>query len=209
MTNRDKYKQSFSALHPSKPIHLEEQNMKKARTSRILRPALALALGVSLIFGCAAAAYAADVGGIRTTLHLWLYGKQANVELTDKGDGSYDMVFDNGEETMAVSGGGVAFDFWGRERPLSPEEVAESFDSHVAYQEDGKLWLYYKSLALDLSPYMTSSGCKVVVDLDGEKMYFSIDPPDPEGGVGYSRSSKPLDGDNASDYTPINEKGVE
>lgn len=203
MTNKEKYKRAFSALHPSKPIDLEEYTMKNTKLHVIFRPVAAVIACAILLFGCATVAYAADVGGIRTTVHVWIHGNARDIDVVDNGDGSYQFSYTEGAESATVFAGGVAFDENGNEIPLSPEEVAQATFDEIGRQADGKIWLYYKSYAFDITQQMTKDGCKLVLDDQGTKVYFDIDAPNELGSCAYRRSIGSTGGD-PQDYTPIN-----
>ena len=201
MTNRETYKQAFSALHPSGNIHLEGTAMKSNRIHFIIRPVAAVLACVILLFGCATVAYAADIGGIRTTIQTWVHGKQTPVDVTEVG-GGYKFSYSEGGETKSVTGGGIAFDQNGNEIPLTPEEIAEATFEEIGRQADGRIWLYYKSYAIDITDHMTGAGCRLVLDDGGAKVYFDIDAPNELGSCSYRRAIGSTEND-PQDYTPI------
>lgn len=204
MTNKERYKQAFSALHPSNPINLEERPMKKNHTHLILRHVAAVLTTVILLFGCAGVAYAADVGGIRTTIQSWFRGKEAAVDVIEKNPGEYEFQIQQDGQTHIMGGGGVEIDQFGNEKPLSPEDAVQSLSEMVFQKEDGSIWLYYKSHAIDITEYMTEDGCKLLLNDNGQKQYFDISPVE-NGGSGYSRSpNEPNWGEDPDDYIPIN-----
>lgn len=204
MTNKERYKQAFSALHPSNPINLEERPMKKNHPHLILRPVAAVLTTVILLFSCASVAYAADVGGIRTTIQSWFRGKEAAVDVIEKNPGEYEFQIQRDGQTHIMGGGGVEYDQFGNEKPLSPEDAVQSLSEMVFQKEDGSIWLYYKSHAIDITEYMTEDGCKLLLNDNGQKQYFDISPVE-NGGSGYSRSpNEPNWGEDPDDYIPIN-----
>ncbi len=198
MTNKEKYKQVFSALHPSNPICLEEMTMKKAKIRKIYKP-IAAAVCAVMLFGSATAAYAADLGGIRQTIEIWMRGNPAEVEMVDNGNGNYEFSFADGSKRGA---GGLEIGADGSSTPLSAEEVAETFSNEVSVEEDGRVWLYYKSYAVDITDQMTDTGCKVVLDDEGEKVYFTISAPNGLGSCSFPRTFSPEDDRKA--YIPVN-----
>ncbi len=201
MTNKEKYKRAFSALHPSYPIDLEESTMKNTKTHVLFRPVAAVVC-ILLLLGCATVAYAADIGGIRTTIQTWVHGKSTPVDVTQV-KGGYQFSYSEDGKTKSFSGGGIAVDQAGNEIPLTPEEVAEAVFDEIGRQEDGKIWLYYKSYAIDITEHMTGSGCKLVLTDEGTKVYFDIDAPNEIGSCSYRRAMGSPEGD-PQDYTPIN-----
>lgn len=204
MTNKERYKQAFSALHPSNPIKLEERPMKKNHTHLILRPVAAVLTTVILLFGCAGVAYAADVGGIRTTIQSWFRGKEASFDVVEKKPGEYEFQIQQDGQTHIMGGGGVEYDQFGNEKPLSAEDVAQTLSEMICQKDDGSIWLYYKNYAIDISKYMTEDGCKLLLNDNGEKQYYDISAVE-NGGCGYSRSPNEPDwGEDPDDYIPIN-----
>jgi len=196
MTNHEKYKQAFSALHASHNISLEGNTMKKTNLKFRMRPALAACLCVVLLVACMSMAYAADVGGIQEILKVWIHGQQVNAKVVDNsgnGNGSYEFVLDMGDEEgdVVIHGGGVACEEDGSERPLSPEEVAEGiFSDEITKKPDGTVWLYYYDQSFNITDYLKNGACKVVLEDQGKKLYFNIED---NGGDGYAyqRSSVP------------------
>lgn len=207
MTNREKYKQAFSALHASDDISLEGTAMKTTNRKFRMKPALAACLCVILLLGCIGAVYAADVGGIQEIIHVWIGGKQVDATVTDYQDSSGNNGFtftiapeDGDGDGNRIGGGGVAIDADGTERPLTAEEVAESFACDIVTQDDGSIWLYYYDQSHDITELLVDGACKVVLEDDGEAVYFDIRD-NGSGGYGYSRSPDPTG--TASDYTVL------
>lgn len=203
MTNKDRYKQACSALHPSKTIALEEIPMKHT-THKVMRPIAAVVATVVLLCGCVTVAYAADVGGIRTTIQSWFRGEAADMDVVEKAPGEYEFQIHQNGQTHTVGGGGVEYDMFGNEKPLSPEDAAQSLSEMIYQKDDGTIWLYYKSYAIDITQYMAENGCKLLLNDNGQKQYFDISPVE-NGGCGYSRSpNEPNWGEDPADYIPIN-----
>ena len=153
MTNKEKYKQAFSALQPSNEIRLEEKIMKeykRKQSKRIIAMAAILCLAV---FAGGGGAYAANVGGIQRTIQLWIHGDQTTAELNVNDDGTYTVkIPDANGGTKTQSGGGVAFDAFGNERPLTEEEIlAEIGSPNVEYYDDGSIWFFYEDTAKDIT----------------------------------------------------------
>lgn len=203
MNNKQKYQRAFSALQSSQVIHLEESSMKKTYKPN-LRPILAAAAAVILLISLATAAYAADLGGIRTTIQSWFQGKNATMDVVEKNPGQYEFQVHQDGQTHTMSGGGMAFDMFGNEIPLPPEDVAQTIAEQILVKEDGSIWLYYKSYAIDITQYMTEDGCKLLLNDNGEKLYYNVTPPE-YNSCGYSRCpGEPDWGEDPEDYIPIN-----
>lgn len=198
MTNKEKYKQAFSALHTSTPIYLEEITMKNTKTRIVFRP-IAAVICIMMLFGSATVAYAADIGGIRQTIQFWIQGKSVDADVVDNGDGNYEFFYEDGNK---AGGGGIAIENDGSKTPLSAEEVVGVLSNEVSLLEDGTVWLYYNSYAIDITDQMTDAGCKVVLNDHGQKVYFSISAPNELGSCAFSRTLSPTD--DKDDYIPIN-----
>ena len=161
MTNKEKYKQAFSALQPSNEIRLEEKIMKeykRKQSKRIIAMAAILCLAV---FAGGGGAYAANVGGIQRTIQLWIHGDQTTAELNVNDDGSYTVkIPDENGETQTMGGGGVAFDAFGNERALTEEEILDHLDSpNIEYYDDGSIWLFYRDMPRTSPMISTMTAC--------------------------------------------------
>lgn len=61
--------------------------------------------------GAAGACYAANIGGIKREIQIWIHGDQTNAILeVESGHYSLDMIDDDGNVIGSSGGGGVAFD---------------------------------------------------------------------------------------------------
>ena len=126
MTNHEKYKRAFSALHASREFSLEAETMRPPVRYHRFQAAAVLAAACILLVGSATAAYAADVGGIQRTVQLWINGDQTTATIQLNEDGSYRLEYPDGNGGIQEqSGGGVAFTSDGSERPLTEEEILE------------------------------------------------------------------------------------
>lgn len=178
MTDRERYKQAFSALHASDDISLEVADMKKSNRKFSMKPVLAACLCVCILLSCAGAAYAADIGGIQETLRGWFGGKQVDVTVVGpsaEGDGGYEFTVDVDGELKTFSGGGVAYEADGSERPLTPEEVLADFTTQVKTDENGRVWLYHYDQSYDITDFLADSICKLALERDGETVYFDFE----------------------------------
>jgi len=89
MSNKEKYKQAFSALHVSDELYLEVSKMAdKKRKHKFTQIAASIA-ACALLAGGSTTAYAANMGGIQRTIQLWIQGDQTEVTINYKDDGSY------------------------------------------------------------------------------------------------------------------------
>ncbi len=175
MTNKEKYKQAFSALHTSDTFSVEVEKMAGARKSRKIKVAAAIA-GCVLVIGGAGTAYATDVGGIQRTVQIWLHGDQTSATLDMKDDGTYDINYvDEDGNDQQIFGGGVAMDTDGTERSLTADEVMEQQDMpDVEYLEDGTVWLYYHSQKIELTDKFEDGVCYVTVTDGAKTLYVTV-----------------------------------
>ena len=187
MTNKERYKRTFSTLHASgKRLVTEETSMRKNKKSTFVRlaPAFAaLVLAVVISTG----AYASDAGHIQRKLQIWIRGDQTDAVL-ETGDGHYSLTYeDETGEAHEIQGGGVAIEADGRERPLTEEELMEHLDApDVEYREDGSVWIYYHGQSLDISDRFEDGVCFVKL-VDPEKtLYVTVKY---QNGFAYSQRS--------------------
>ena len=139
MTNKEHYKQAFSVLHTSDQFTVEVENMSRLNKKHSMKVAAAVLAGCILLAGGTGSAYAANVGGIQRTVQIWMHGDQTSATMTVSDDGTYDIEYqDENGETRETSGGGIAYEPDGTERPLTGEELLEEMNSpDVEYNEDG------------------------------------------------------------------------
>ena len=203
MTNHERYKQAFSALHASENISLEVKPMKKANLKFSMRPVVAICLCAAVLIGGAGVAYAADVGGIRETIQVWFGGRQVDATITGptgSGGGGYEFTVDLDGDVKTFGGGGVAIDGDGSERRLTPEEVVDGFSTQVDTDENGRVWLYRYDKSYDITDLMENGACKVALDEEGKTLYIDIQ--DNQGG-GYQFSVGPEPVGAEEDYTVL------
>ena len=91
MTNRERYKQAFSALQTSGKISLEVEDMAKLQKKHKKNIAAAAAVACAAFIGVSGTVYAADIGGIQEKVSIWMYGKEADVVITGQGVGTYTL----------------------------------------------------------------------------------------------------------------------
>ena len=126
MTNKERYKQAFSVLHTSDQFSVEVENMSRLNKKHNMKVAAAALAGCIFLAGGTGTAYAANVGGIQRTVQVWLHGDQTTANMTVSDDGTYTIEYpDENGETREISGGGIAYEADGTERPLTGEELLE------------------------------------------------------------------------------------
>ena len=174
MTNRERYQRTFSTLHASEDFLTEVTQMKQTNKGR-KSTALRVIAAVAIIAVLATAAYAADLGGIRRTVQIWLHGDQTDAVLEINGS-EYTVTYtdENGNEKQSM-GGGLAFED-GKERPLTEEEILEHLnDPEVFYNDDGTVTVYYLGQSIDITDKFDDDGiCYVQVKNGDENRYLTI-----------------------------------
>ena len=129
--------------HP--PERTTNMKDRKINTRRMI----GLVLAASLVFTLAVTAYAADIGGIRRKIQIWLHGEQTTAVL-DVQNGQYTLTDEEG--SFIRGGGGVAFEPDGSERPLTEEEILEHLDQpDLQHKEDGTVWVYYHGQKIEIT----------------------------------------------------------
>ena len=148
---RERYRRSAMPIQPLKTLYpedlMEEGPVRKRRFG--MKRITVIAAAIIMIFALSAVSYAADVGGFKGTVDLWLYGEPVNVEIEINDDGTYTATYPDGRE---MSGGGIAYDFNG-ERPLTPEEILDELSNspEVLENENGRIWFYYRNYKEDIT----------------------------------------------------------
>lgn len=176
MTNKEKYKQAFSGLHPLEPISLEVTQMVKMQKKHKFQVAAAI-LTAFILVGGTGTVYAANVGGIQRTIQLWIHGDQTHATLDVKEDGSYNLNYsDENGNIVEQGGGGVAFDADGTERPLTEDEIMEQINMpEVEYEEDGSVWVYYENQKIEITDKFDNDKiCYVKIKGKEKTLYLTV-----------------------------------
>lgn len=177
MTNKERYKQAFSALHPSGRLSWEVEEMAMIQKKHRTNMAVAAAIACAVIIGGSGTVYAADIGGIQEKLSLWLYGEKKQVDVTENdGGGGYSFTYEHDGETEMVGGGGVSFGEDGTETWLSAGEVAEDINksAYVRADEEGRVWVYYYDQKSDITELFQENRCLISLSHDGQPIYLEI-----------------------------------
>ena len=174
MTNKERYKEAFSAVHTAGNFTLEVEKMKQIRKQHKFR-AIAVAACV-MIVGSATFAYAADVGGIQRTLQIWVHGDQTEATIQFDGAGGYSLDYADGEgNTKQQGGGGVSIAPDGTETPLSEEEIMEHLsDPDVQYEDDGSVWVYWFGQKVDVTDKFENDVCYLRLENGEKTLYLTI-----------------------------------
>ncbi len=204
MTDRDRYKQAFSALHSSGQFALEVEEMEQIRRKHRKNMAVAAAVACAVAIGAGGTVYAADIGGIQQKLSMWFYGTQREVDVTENGEngyGGYTFRYTQDGETKEISGGGVSIDEDGNETWLSLDEVAAGLNNSagIDVDEDGKVWIYYYDQKIDITDSFDENGaCSLTLAHENQTAHLEITK-DEDGG--YSFTQTPVS-DSAQTETP-------
>lgn len=168
MTNREKYKQAFSAIRASDNFSLEAEKMERTAKRHRFRTMAAVVAVCATLVGGAAAAYAADAGGIQRAVQVWIHGDQTAATIQFDGNGSYSMEYTDGEGNVRhQSGGGVAFAPDGTEIPASEEDLMAHLTApDVRYEEDGSVWIH--------TDRFEDGVCYVKLVNNGEPLYMTV-----------------------------------
>lgn len=167
----------------------------KPRKSFAFRKAASIAIAACLVLGLCTTAYAMDFGGIQRTVQVWIHGDQTNATLTiETGEyTSYDLKYkDSEDKDVHQSGGGVAFNEDGTERPVTEEELAEDVlhAPEVSWGDDGRIWVYYMNQKMDITDQFDNGYCFVKLEVGGETKYMTVKYSDQtQGGLGYGLST--------------------
>ena len=178
MTNKERYQRAFSTLHASDDFVLEEKKMKETKVIRFPKLLAACAVLI-LVLGLATAAYAADVGGIRRTVQLWIHGDQTDAVLVID-NGSYDLYYtDQDGQAREQHGGGKAFDIFGNEIPLTEQDIMEHIvlDNalDIQYRDDGTVWACFYAQSVEITDKFDDDGvCYVQLAGNGQTVYVTV-----------------------------------
>lgn len=182
MTNKERYKQAFSALQTSGKKSLEVTDMAMIQKKHRKNIAAAAAMCAAFI-GVSGTVYAADIGGIQEKVSIWMYGREEEVVITGNGDGSFTLHYDCDDDNQGAMGfGGVAIgeDANGNasERWLSADEIVVSINQTANVEEDadGRVWVYYYDQKADVTDLFDEEGiCKVSLTYEGQTVYLEIE----------------------------------
>lgn len=177
MTNKEKYKQAFSAMHISDEFSLEVKKMTTASNKLKLNRLVASIAACVLIVGSATVSYAADFCGIQRTLQLWIHGDQTDVTIEFDGNGSYNMDYiDDEGERKHQGGGGIAIEDDGTERPLTEDELLKEITApDVYYEDNGSVWVYWLDQRIDITDKFKDNVCYIKLVNGEEILYMTVE----------------------------------
>ena len=160
-------------------------NMENNKTNS--RRIIGLVLAACLVFTLAVTAYAADIGGIRRIIKLWIQGEQTTFTL-DVQEGNYTVTAEDG--SPIISGGGVVMEADGSTRPVTEEEILTHLDQpDLHHKEDGTIWVYYREQKIEITDMFDDSGfCYLELQDDNGILYVLVDK---QGGLSTSSTGYP------------------
>ena len=173
MTDREKFQKTFSKLHASPDLLTEVMEMAEVKKKNYQIPKVAVAaIACVIVLGSGTAAYAMNVGGIQRTIQLWIHGDQTDAQFVVE-DGNYSLDYEDEDgEAVHMGGGGVAIEDDGTERSLTEEELMEEINSPDGeYEEDGRVWIYYKNQKIDITDKFEDGVCYVELK-DGDTIQY-------------------------------------
>ena len=210
--NKKQYQRSFQALHLSDDFQerltakLSEEREEKTMNTSAIHGFSRLAAAITICavtLGVGGICYAADVGGIRTKVELWMNGEKNEVEV-EADDTGFSWTDEDGN---AHGFGGVALDEEGNEVALSAEELAEHMNNNCDLRaEKGRMMLYYKNISADVTDMINDGKLFVhISDPLNRYTYFSFTDIDMKGAYGCSDSDKP---EGNAEYIEIDSSGL-
>lgn len=160
MTNRERYKQAFSALQCSGQHTREIEKAALRQKKHRKNTAAAAAVACAVIAGAGGTVYAADLGGIQEKISMWLYGARIEADVTENGYGGYIFTYTQNSETKNISGSGMSTDEDGNKIWLPADEVAAgmSGSADISVDGDGTVWIYYYDQVIDITNLFDENG---------------------------------------------------
>ena len=179
MIDKQQYQRTFGVLHASGDFLKEDFPMKKTNPFPV-RKLIILCAAVILLLSTSIICYAEDVGGIRTTIQLWIHADQTTAVM-DIDNGEYTLTYKDADGTpREQTGGGVVVNPDGSERPMTDEEIMERVMQQaqmpeVEYRTDGSVWVYYMDQAMEITDSFNSDGvCFVQLKNGSQTLYLTV-----------------------------------
>ena len=181
MTDKEKFQKIFEKLHASPDVITEVLSMSEERKvvsinkKRSMYRVAATVAAMIIVVGSGSVAYAMDLGGIQRIVQIWIHGDQTGAVFTVD-EGEYTLEYKDKEgNTVQQSGGGIALEADGTERPLTEEELWEEVTApEVEYKEDGTVWVYYKNQKLNITDKFENEICYLQLEDGDEVRYLTI-----------------------------------
>ena len=178
MIDKQQYQRTFGVLHASGDFLKEDFPMNKTNHFPV-RKLIILCAAVILLLSTSIICYAEDVGGIRTTIQLWIHADQTTAVM-DIDNGEYTLTYKDADGTpREQAGGGVVVNPDGSERPMTDEEIMERVMQQaqmpeVEYRTDGSVWVYYMDQAMEITDKFEDGICYVKLKADGRTQYITV-----------------------------------
>ena len=183
MTNKEKYKRAFSSLHMPESYVLDLNGNSTERENALhgrwaeqrkrFRIAAAAACVVLALCVGGASAYAADLGGIQRTIQVWIHGDQTSAIVTiNDQDGVTNYSLTDNDGRLIMSGGGVAMEADGSERPLTESEVQDYLNLPETETEGDRVYLFYKDQKIDITEMFGEDGLCFITVSDGDETQY-------------------------------------
>ena len=171
MSNKENYKKAFSVLKSSCDFTLEEKRMNIIKRENAHRNLLTAAAVMLVVLAGSGTAYAADLGGIRETVQMWIHGEQTDVTINDE---SIEYVDKDGNVQVET---GIESNPQTGERPLTGEEIAEEKVNEVDVDktDDGKVIMYFHDKQFDVTDNIANKKDTFHVVADGSEVYVKLD----------------------------------
>ena len=196
MSNKENYKKAFSVLKSSSDFTLEEKRMNRIKKENAHRNLLTAAAVTLVVLVGSGTAYAADLGGIRENVQMWIHGEQTDVTINDE---SIEYVDKDGNVQVET---GIESNPQTGERPLTGEEIAEEKvdEVYVDKTDDGKVIMYFHDKQFDVTDNIANKKDTFHVVADGSEVYVKLDF-DANGDFSITTSPRP---DWFTDYIELN-----
>lgn len=175
MIDKQQYQRTFGVLHASGDFLKEDITMQTTKHFSMRKVSL-LCAAVILIFSISTVCYAADVGGLRRTIQLWIHGDQTDA-IMEIQDGQYQVTYEDQQGKLhQQSGGGIAIEPDGSERPVTEEEILDHLNNpEVEYKDDGTVWVYYRNQSLEITDRFDADGvCYVQLKNGDDILYLTV-----------------------------------
>lgn len=179
MIDKQQYQRAFGVLHASGDFLKEDFPMNKTNHFPV-RKLIILCAAVILLLSTSIICYAEDVGGIRTTIQLWIHADQTTAVM-DIQNGEYTITYEDADGTPhEQAGGGVVINPDGSERPMTDGEIMERVMQQVQmpevdYKKDGSVWVYYMDQVMEITDSFNSDGvCFVQLKNGSQTLYLTV-----------------------------------
>ncbi len=176
MTNKEKYKQAFSAVKLSEDFSWEGSRDKTTGINFAYKRGIAAAIIAAVVVCSGGAVYAADVGGVQRTVQLWVHGEQTDVTIDLDGNGNYTMEYPDEDGNAQTSyGGGVTINNNGSVDAVLDEDLMEYLsEPEVDISVDGSVWIYWYDQHIDITDKFEDDVCYAQLEKAGETVYMTI-----------------------------------